>query len=349
MNLELPLFFAAMMLATLICSQADRIGAALGLMDVPDMVGGRKRHLRPTPLIGGSAALLPTFGILAVGTVLADFPTRQVQSDILLITFASALLYLVGLLDDRRGLSARFRLLVGLILCWIAVMATPNLQLSMLLFSGSSAPLVLGVFAVPMSILCLVGLLNAVNMADGKDGLVTFCCTFWTGLLIYYAPPFLRPALSVLLGAMLTVFLFNLRGRLFLGDNGSYGLAALIGFLTIYVYNLRFDVLAADQIMLWFLIPVVDCLRVLVSRGLRGQSPFAPDRSHLHHYLAARWTWEQGRYVYWTLIAMPSLAATYEPRLTVALVLLTLAVYTLLVVRLRLLPEAKSSQGQTAG
>jgi UDP-GlcNAc:undecaprenyl-phosphate/decaprenyl-phosphate GlcNAc-1-phosphate transferase len=331
MTMNVLIYSAAMCLsigiAWLICRHADWLGYRFGLMDAPDPVGGRKRHDRDTPLLGGTAALLPTFGIMAFGTILSDLPNRQVQSDILVMTLVAAILFLVGLLDDRSNLSARFRLVVSALVASIAVLSTPYLALDRLLMTFSDIPVLTGIFAGSISILCLVGLINAINMADGKNGLVVGMCLIWTMALFYYAPSFLRPTLAALAASLAVVFTFNIRGRLFLGDGGSYGLATLIGCLAIYIYNLRFDVLGADQIILWFMVPVLDCLRLLVLRKSRGQSPFAADRNHLHHYLALKWTWDNGRFVYWALIALPTTLSVLFPKLTPILMGITICTY----------------------
>jgi UDP-GlcNAc:undecaprenyl-phosphate/decaprenyl-phosphate GlcNAc-1-phosphate transferase len=317
--------------AWLICRHATWLGYRFGLMDIPDPVGGRKRHERDTPLLGGTAALLPTFAIMAFATILADLPNRQVQSDILVITLVAAILFLIGLLDDRSNLSPRFRLLASSTVASIAVFATPYLTLDRLFMTFSSTPIMIGFGASLLSILCLIGLINAVNMADGKNGLVVGMCVIWTMALIVYAPAFLRPPLAALLASLIVVFIFNIRGLLFLGDGGSYGLATLIGCLSIYIYNLRFDVLGADHIILWFMVPVIDCLRLLILRKLSGRSPFSPDRNHLHHYLALKWTWHRGRYVYWALIGVPTALSVALPQLTPWLIVGTIAVYTVLI------------------
>ncbi len=313
--------------AWLICRNANWLGYRFGLMDVPDPVGGRKRHDFDTPLLGGTAALLPTFGIMAFGTLLADMPNRQVQSDILVMTLVATILFLIGLLDDRNSLSARFRLIVSAVVASIAVLATPYLALDRLLTTFTSVPILPGYMAVFISILCLVGMINAVNMADGKNGLVTGMCIIWTIALFVYAPSYLRPTLAALIASLIVVFSFNIRGLLFLGDGGSYGLATLIGCLSIYIYNLRFDVLGADQIVLWFMVPVTDCLRLLIVRKSRGHSPFAADRNHLHHYLALKWTWNNGRYIYWLMIGVPTTLSILMPKLTPLLIAFTFCVY----------------------
>jgi UDP-GlcNAc:undecaprenyl-phosphate/decaprenyl-phosphate GlcNAc-1-phosphate transferase len=331
MTVDLLSYSAAMCLsigiAWLICRHADWLGYRFGLMDIPDPIGGRKRHDRDTPLLGGTAALLPTFGIMAFGTILADLPNRQVQSDILVMTLVAVILFLIGLLDDRSNLSARFRLIVSAVVASIAVLSTPYLALDRLLVTFSDMPMMTGIFAGSISILCLVGLINAINMADGKNGLVVGMCIIWTMALFFYAPNYLRPTLAALLGSLVVVFIFNIRGKLFLGDGGSYGLASLIGCLTIYIYNLRFDVLSADQIVLWFIVPVLDCLRLLILRKARGQSPFAADRNHLHHYLALKWTWDNGRFIYWLLIGLPTAMSVLLPKSTPLLIGLTFCTY----------------------
>jgi UDP-GlcNAc:undecaprenyl-phosphate/decaprenyl-phosphate GlcNAc-1-phosphate transferase len=329
--------------AWLICCNANWLGYRFGLMDIPDPTGGRKRHDRDTPLLGGTAALLPTFGVMAFGTILADLPNRQVQSDILVMTLVAAILFLIGLLDDRTNLSARFRLVVSAVVASIAVLSTPYLALDRLLMTFSSTPLLPGFASGFISILCLVGLINATNMADGKNGLVAGMCLIWTAALFYYAPDFLRPTLAALFAALAVVFSFNVRGLLFLGDGGSYGLATLIGCLSIYIYNLRFDVLGADQIALWFMVPVLDCLRLLILRKMSGYSPFSADRNHLHHYLALKWTWNRGRYVYWALIAIPTVLSIMIPTLTPLLLAATAIGYVglILVTRSQQKPAIK--------
>ncbi|MEM8799598.1 MAG: hypothetical protein AAGF15_05920, partial [Pseudomonadota bacterium] len=120
---------------------------------------------------------------------------------------------------------------------------------------------------------------------------------------------------------------FNMSGKLFLGDAGSYGLAALIGFLAVMTYGHGVTGLYADQIALWFLIPVLDCLRLMLSRHLDGRSPFAGDRNHLHHYLASVMPWRWGLAVYLGMVAIPSIVSVFWPAATLPIAILTAALY----------------------
>ncbi len=134
------------------------------------------------------------------------------------------------------------------------------------------------------------------------------------------------------LGAALVVALgFNLRGRMFLGDSGSYSLSFIIALLTLYVYDIAFAALPADLIAVWFLIPVVDCLRVMSARAARGHSPFASDRGHLHHILYRRLPWRWGLLVYLGLAGVPGLLASFAPHTTLAWGLASLCCYGVII------------------
>ncbi len=137
------------------------------------------------------------------------------------------------------------------------------------------------------------------------DGASTRVRADAAGLLVL-APPGLAPALAMLLASVLIVTLFNWRGRLFLGDAGAYAGAALVGFVAILLYNEGVAVgMTAGTAVTWFLIPVLDCLRLAVRRARDGRSPFAADRDHLHHRLEHRFGRRRAVLIYWTIVAIP--------------------------------------------
>ena len=161
------------------------------------------------------------------------------------------------------------------------------MTLPTLFFGADGSPaLYLGLLGGPFALLCLLGFQNAVNMADGADGLVIGMALGWVGLLLLHAPPELTLFLWICGASLATTLPFNLRGKLFLGDAGSYAVSVLIGMAAIHTYNASAD-LSAANVMLWFILPVADCLRLIGTRLRMGRSPFEPDRNHLHHRLAA--------------------------------------------------------------
>lgn len=281
---------------------APRICGWAGLMDIPD---ARKRHAHPTPLIGGLALgliVLPLTFAFAIFETPADW-----RAPILLYAAAIVAIVLLGLEDDRRTLSARNRLILSVIIFASVATLDPLFNVRVLRFNMPMFELGLGITAggIAFTTLCGVGLVNAVNMADGKNGLVIGLSLGWLLLLLGRAPEPLVPLIYLLLTCLAILLLFNLRGRVFLGDGGVYGLAAAIALLAIASYNSESRI-AAEELMLLFGVPVLDSFRLTIARLRRGQSPMAADRDHFHHHLQAKFGWPTGLIVYLAIALLPA-------------------------------------------
>jgi len=311
-------------LSLLVCVYARPISIVLGILDSPD--GERKIHPTITPLAGGLAIGLPTLLALFYNSVATDFLWLY-----LVIAIAGLTSLLLGLLDDRSQIRPIYRLVLSLFLALAVLEIAPALLLSFLHFSFHDQVVFLEQFALIFTAVCIVGLQNAINMADGKNGIVIGLCLFWSVELLLFAPDHLRPVLLALGAGLLVTLAFNLRGRLFLGDSGSYALSFIIALLTVYVYDIAFTRLPADLVALWFLVPVVDCLRVMALRAVRGRSPFASDRNHLHHILYHRIPWRWGLPVYLGLTGMPGLLASFAPDTALAWGIAALCCYGIIV------------------
>lgn len=326
------LFAAALgaAVALLVGANAMRLGEALGLLDWPDIGSGRKRHARVTPLMGGTAVMLPALlGLLLAG--MADV-SPVVRTHCTWFAVAAGALYLIGVADDRLGLGPRLRLVCALAVFTLALVYAPDFRLAFLRFEGIDTLLLLGALALPFTLACLVGFLNSVNMADGKNGLVIALSLFWVVMLWEPAPAYLDPVLAATATALAVAFAFNMRDRFFLGDGGSYGLSALIGLLAIYVFNHAFADWRAERIALLFAVPVFDTLRLVAWRLMQGRSPFRADRDHLHHHIAYRWGWPRGLAIYLALVATPNLLALAAPHAGLALLAATLLAYVAVLV-----------------
>jgi UDP-GlcNAc:undecaprenyl-phosphate GlcNAc-1-phosphate transferase len=317
--------------AFLVGRNAVRIGTALGVLDHPD--GARKIHARATPLVGGFA--------IAAAAVPAALLTAWVTGDHRLAGLGVAVLamFAIGAFDDRRHLAPTLRLGAALIALGVLVALEPDFAVTELRFSGVAAywPLP-GAIGVGFTLLCLVGLLNAINMADGKNGIVIGFGLVWTGVLAAYAPPVLWPVLAAAGAALAVLLAFNLRGRLFLGDGGSYALSALYGLSAIFVYNVSGSMMA-DNVALLFAIPVFDTVRLMAVRAAGGRSPMQGDRDHLHHHLYARIGWPMGLVVYLALVAVPNFAASALPGTGVLWLVVSLLGYALVMAMTRYAPD----------
>lgn len=322
----------SLLYTAVVCWLAWPVGDRLGLLDFPDPYGGRKRHSTVTPLVGGLASV-PVF-IVAMFLVAYGLSDTQAitASSVGWIALAVSVLFILGILDDLFELTPQTRLLVTVCSIGLAVTAARDLSLDFIFFSGQQQPLFINAISVLLTIVSIVGFINAVNMADGKNGIVTGLCIMWTGCLLWHATPELFLPLLCLLLALCVVLMFNLKGRLFLGDGGSYGLASIIALVAINLYNRNFDTLRADHVLVWFSVPVLDCLRLLVTRSLQRRSPFAGDREHLHHYLHRSLGWPKGLFYYWSLAAIPSLLTLLVPQAGLLALVLAVASYTVTIV-----------------
>jgi UDP-GlcNAc:undecaprenyl-phosphate GlcNAc-1-phosphate transferase len=327
----LTLLMAALVglcVALLVGGNAMRIGVALKLLDLPD--GDRKRHARATPLVGGIAvAVAAIFGALLSFWLSGDW-------HYLGLVVAVAVMFTIGMVDDRQHLKPVTRLIAAVSLLFIVTAAAPDFRVVALRFAGIDAPIVLGIAGgLVFTLLSLVGLLNAVNMADGKNGIVIGMALVWTLVLVAHAPAALLPVLVGTGAALLVIGGFNMAGKLFLGDGGSYAVSALFGLLAIYVYNAPGHVMTADEVALLFAIPVFDTVRLMAARTASGRSPFTAGRDHLHHYIYARLGWPQGLPVYLGLVAFPSLGALIWPGSGLLWLLVSLVGYVAVLLLMR--------------
>ncbi len=274
------------------------IANAFGLVDHPGSQG-HKAHMAPTPLVGGLACMPPAIFALACVASQGGY-----QADFLTLAGTTAISFLVGLFDDRRHIPALQRLLICGAVFVGALIIRPEFMVSALSLESVSLRVELGWLAIPFSALCLLAFQNAVNMADGRDGLVAGITLIWLAALFSYGPHPSNFPILALFGGLLIVFLANLRGLLFLGDAGTYGIGAFVGLTTIWIHGSNIGLYTIDVITI-MLIPILDMVRLFGMRLIRGRHPFTADHDHLHHHLdkAVGWLW--GRRIYFGLVALP--------------------------------------------
>jgi UDP-GlcNAc:undecaprenyl-phosphate GlcNAc-1-phosphate transferase len=320
-------YIFAGLFATSVCVFAPAIGRRLQVMDLPD--GQRKLHTVPTPLVAGFAVMVPPIVLVLVQAQISVWRPLY-----LAIALVCAFFVILGYLDDRHHIRATLRLMISAVAVGAVVWMVPGLAVTVMSFSFDEfvPPIILGPWiGLFFSVLCLVGLQNAANMADGKNGLVIGISLIWTLLMFAYAPSHLHPLLIALMVTLAVSLAFNLTGKVFLGDCGTYGLSVILGLIALYSYNVGFVTFPADAVALMFLIPVVDTLRLIVARGIKGRSPFSPGRDHLHHILLSLVPWHWGLTIYLTLVGVPSLIARFNVEWTGGLAIGTLTVYALIV------------------
>lgn len=329
LSLSFLLLGAALSLA--LCRFALPLGQWLKVMDLPSCGDGHKRHARPTPAVGGVI-----FGISGSILLVAYLPWSEASEAtgerIRLIALAAILaVMIVGYIDDRKHIPALKRLTAGIVISTILLLLVPRLQLHQVSFPSLNLQVQTGIFAIPFTILCLQALKNAVNMADGRNGLLLGMSIIWTIFFLTHALPHMIPTMTGLLGCLLVLFFFNIRGKLFMGDCGAYGIAKYFGILALSLHQNAYGNVRSAEVVLLFLIPVLDIARLIVVRLYNGRSPMAPDGQHLHHLLDRAIGWKLGWFVYMALVAVPIVAYQLHHGLGIHIILLATGAYFLVV------------------
>jgi UDP-GlcNAc:undecaprenyl-phosphate/decaprenyl-phosphate GlcNAc-1-phosphate transferase len=278
-----PLAALVPFVATLMLVAAIRpFAPALGLLAFP---GGRRLHTAPTPLIGGPAIV---FGALAAGILLLP-PTRDLEA----LGAASLLLLGIGLLDDRFDIDWRVRVAsqvtAALILYFWGDVRIESIGAALGFTTHS-----LGVFSLPFTVLATVGVTNAMNMADGVDGLASSLClaalAMLTAAAIYSGNGPLALDLVLMAGAVLGFLCFNLRtpwlprATAFLGG-GAEILGLWVAWASFRLTQMPGHPVTPVLAPFLIALPVIDCLVLIAHRLRAGRSPFSSDRNHLHHRL----------------------------------------------------------------
>ena len=253
---------------------ADKVG----LLDVPDH---RKKHKGAVPLIGGISIFIGA----AISALL--FMSLDAQQKVLLA--ASLVIVVMGVFDDLYDLSVRLRLGIQAI-CTLILCFSLHVSLAHLGYMLGFINLNIGVAGYVLAIFAVIGGINAYNMMDGIDGLAgSMALVSLTALIILFAAVdaidhmnwALIFAVAIVPYLFANLKLFGFKRKIFMGDAGSM----LLGFVIVWLLILgsqhqHFRTVTA----LWIIaIPLMDMAAIMIRRIRKGNSPFKPDRNHLHH------------------------------------------------------------------
>jgi UDP-GlcNAc:undecaprenyl-phosphate GlcNAc-1-phosphate transferase len=248
---------------------------------IVDQPGERKVHTIPVPRVGGLA--------MACGVLVAALLTIHLEATDRWFLIAAGVLIAFGAVDDRFDLDYRLKLF-GQLVAVSMVVILGDVQIHAITLDERIA--LPGWISMPLTVFFLVGVTNAVNLADGLDGLAggaTFLCLCAVALLSSISGPGTSTALALAFaGAVLGFLRFNTHpASVFMGDAGSQLLGFSIGVLSVgATQNISSQVSAALPVLLLAL-PILDTLSVMVQRIGEGRSPFSPDKNHIHHKLLA--------------------------------------------------------------
>lgn len=269
-------FLCAALVAYTVTPPVRLLAFRIGAIDIP--TDERRMHKKPMPRIGG----LAIFAGFTVGTLVFCEPTSELYA----IWVGGAILVCLGILDDIFRLSAWLKLLVQLFVAGIAVCF--GIVIDHITLFG--AYISFGYFAIPITVLWIVGLSNAINLIDGLDGLACGVSVI-TSLSIFLVTLIAGDTTSALITAILIgscsgFFPYNMNpARIFMGDTGALFLGYTLSIISVQGLFKLHTVLAFLVPLSIFALPIVDTLIAIIRRLAHGQSPFHPDRGHFHHKL----------------------------------------------------------------
>lgn len=286
-SIAIIVFIVALLTSAMVFPMALRFARKHDIVDNPN---ARKLQRVPVPVFGGIVVYL---GVLAGWLVLMLFMKSEVLNWGLV---AMTIMMAIGMWDDMRDISATLRFVIefALVGAFIAVTGVYIDDFHGLWGIHELTPWL----AIPLSLVVGVGIINAVNLIDGVDGYssgygilacVCVAIAFWQ-----VWNPVMVCLTVIVIGAIIPFFLHNVfgaRSKMFIGDGGTLMLGTLMAVMIFCSLSSKFGLEALEDKGMSLIaftiavacIPVFDTLRVMTMRILRGNSPFKPDKTHLHH------------------------------------------------------------------
>ncbi len=262
---------AAIVLSLALTPVARAVARKLRVMDMPNEA--RKHHGRPVPLWGGVAVYLALVGGLIVAC-LSSAATPELRQLSVTLILASGLVCLVGCIDDRHGLPARFKLALQFVS--VLPVVTAGFYFDQIVAFG--VPIHLGFWGIPLTIVWLVGCINALNLLDGLDGLaslVGLCAVTHDGdhCFVYRTISCQHRRAASRRRAAELPDLQPAPASIFLGDSGSMVIGLVVGLISIQGAMKTSATLSITVPAIVMSVPLLDTFFAIVRRKLSGQ-PF---------------------------------------------------------------------------
>lgn len=288
MTMELPAIAriaAALMTALLIAfittPVVKSLAQKMGAVDVPK--DNRRMHDHPIPRMGGMAIFLG-FLFSALIFIPLSVPMRG-------MLLGGVIIVILGIFDDIYALPALPKLLVQIVAALVAVLHGNVIQVlsNPNIFSDSPYWL-LGGLAVPISVIWIVAITNAVNLIDGLDGLAVGVATISSLTMLVIAmlvsENVVALMMAALAGACIGFMPYNLNpAKIFMGDTGSTFLGFVLATVSIQGLFKFYTIISFAVPFLMLGLPLFDTCFAILRRLSKGQNPMDPDRSHVHHRL----------------------------------------------------------------
>ena len=249
----------------------------LGAVDVPK--DNRRMHKKPIARLGGLA--------IFYGFIISILCFTEIDNELQGVLIGSIIIVVLGIFDDIYSLNAFLKFFVQIVAAMIVVLHGVLIEHISI---GANTYIPLGAFAIPVTVLWIVGVTNAINLIDGLDGLAA-------GISIISTIPLFVISLvtgeigvalvtATIAGAGFGFLPHNIHpAKIFMGDTGSTFLGFTLASISIVGLFKSYAVISMAVPFLILGLPIFDTMFAIIRRVLRGQSPMHPDRGHVHHRL----------------------------------------------------------------
>lgn len=237
---------------------------------------------------------IPRLGGVGVGLSLLFAASFYLSFNSLTVAYLTGLLIIsmTGLIDDIKPISHRFKFAgeIAAVSVFILLSGSQLTGVGNLLGFGE---IEFGSLSFIVTVFCMVGVINALNLSDGLDGLAggmaIIASLFFAFIALKTGQEDCVVIALSLIGSLLGFLLYNgFPARLFMGDVGSLLIGYTCAVLAVQLASAPSDIVIKPiTIALILAVPIIDTLIVMTGRMLKGHGPFMPDRTHLHHRLMA--------------------------------------------------------------
>jgi UDP-GlcNAc:undecaprenyl-phosphate GlcNAc-1-phosphate transferase len=310
-----------------------------------DRVGSsRKVHTQAVPRLGGIAIVAgffaPLLGLLVADSSGVGYVFRSDPAVVQGVFLGGLAIALLGLYDDLRGAGARLKFAVQFSVALSLYSAGFRVET---LANPFGAPFELGLLALPFTLLWVVGLINAMNLIDGLDGLAGGVAFIGVGtnfvLAVARGDVLLALFMAALAGAVLGFLVFNFNpASIFMGDTGSMFLGFVLAVVSIKTSSKSGTAVAMLVPIIAMGVPIVDTLLAVIRRSVLGRPLFSADRDHIHHRLMSRVALSHRNavlvlYGICVLFALTALGLAYANSVQTALLLVGVGIVVTVLVR----------------
>ncbi|WP_101843014.1 glycosyltransferase family 4 protein [Halobacillus sp. Marseille-P3879] len=332
--MELQAFLFCFIITVAITPIIIKLAVYINALDTPDI---RKVHTKQMPRLGGLAIFISVLSGMLIFT--------PYSSNVYPLLVGGIIIAITGVLDDIISLAPIYKLSGQVTAALVVILSGVKIEFVNLPFGG---PFEFGVLSIPITLMWIIGVTNAINLVDGLDGLAagisSIALLTITSMAVMMGNGFVVFTGIIVLGATLGFLVFNFYpAKIFMGDTGAMFLGfmisvlALLGFKNVTLFSFVIPILILG-------VPISDTLITIIRRVLQNQPIMKPDFSHLHHnLLKLGCTHPQTVIIIYTLSALFSLAAVLFSQATL---INSLVVATILIFSTEIMIEVSQVAGE---